>query len=215
MSSLRKARLLLVVCIARQPLVCIQGTGSERQEAGRDGSEYPSRINDAGRSKQTGPPAPKLILEVMATDWAIGWREDYVYLRVFSDGRAETQIVKVVDLQTENITSVKKTLDQVEFERLGSIVNQRPVANIKTKTIYKPRNSMVHEAGTSWDIRMPRDGHMQEIRIITFAPDEAQQLKQPYPKPVVELGCQIETIRNEVTDEAVNFEEECKKVWAY
>jgi hypothetical protein len=74
---------------------------------------------------------------------------------------------------------------------------------------------VVHEAGTSWDIRMPRDGHMQEIRIITFAPDEVQQLKQSYPKPVVELGCQIEKVRNEVTDEAVNFDEECKKVWAY
>ena len=139
-----------------------------------------------------------------------------MYLRVFSDGRAESQIVKVVDLQMENITSVKKTLDQVEFERLGSIVNQRPVANIKTKTIFKPRNStVVHEAGTSWDIRMPRDGHMQEIRIITFAPDEVQQLKLSYPKPVVELGCQIERVRNEVTDEAVTFDEECKKVWAY
>jgi hypothetical protein len=131
---------------------------------------------------------------------------------VFSDGRAESQIVNVLNLQTENITSVKKTLDQVELEKLVSIVNQRPLAKIKTKTIYKPRNSgVVHEAGTSWDIRVPRDGHAQQIRIITFAPDEAQQLKQPYPKPIVELGCRIQKVRKDITGEEKYFGEECQQ----
>jgi hypothetical protein len=103
----------------------------------------------------------------------------------------------------------EEELHKVELERLVSIVNQRPLA---TKTIYKPRNSAdVHEAGTSWDIRMPRNGHAQKIRIITFAPDEAQQLKQPYPKPVVELGCRIQKVRKDITGEEKYFGEECQQ----
>ena len=61
---------------------------------------------------------------------------------------------------------------------------------------------------TSWDIRMPRNGHAQKIS----NPSHLLLTRlNNYPKAVVELGCRIQKVRKDITGEEKYFGEECQQ----
>jgi hypothetical protein len=155
-----------------------------------------------------------LILEVAAEDFDIAWRQEYLYLKVLSDGAVECQIVKRKsgDMRFEKaeIESVKRSLSASELEQLKALLAQNSISRLEN--IYKQRIAVMLDAGTAWDIRIPRINRTQEIRVVSFAPDAATAQKKPYPAALLTLGCTIEKLRRATIGENVNTDDECGKV---
>ena len=71
---------------------------------------------------------------------------------------------------------------------------------------------MMLDAGTSWNIRIPRANQIQEVHVVAFAPDAAKAQKHPYPHALLVLGCTIEKLRAEAIGQNVEAERECTNI---
>ena len=155
-----------------------------------------------------------VILEVAAEDFDIAWRQEYVYLKVLSDGTSECQIVKRKsgDMRFEkaDIRPVKRSLTEAELEQLQALLAKNDISRLDNT--YKQRIAMMLDAGTAWHIRIPRINQTQEIYVVAFAPDAAKAQKRPYPTALLALGCTIEKIRGEAIGETIDIDDECRKV---
>ena len=154
-----------------------------------------------------------VILEVAAEDFDIAWQQEYLYLKVLSDGTAECQIVKRKrgDMRFEkaDIVSVRRTLSQAELEQLKALLAKGDISRLEST--YKQRIALMLDAGTAWDIRIPRMNQTQEIHVVAFEPDEARAQKRPYSKALLTLGCTIKKLRSRTIGENTDTEEECRK----
>ena len=155
-----------------------------------------------------------VILEVTAEDFDIAWRQEYLYLKVLSDGAAECQIAKrkTGDMRFEKaeIKSIKRSLSASELEQLKALLAQNGISRLEST--YKQRIAVMLDAGTAWDIRVPRTNQTQEIHVVAFAPDAAAAQKKPYPTALLTLGCIIEKLRSATIAETINTDDECRKV---
>ena len=153
------------------------------------------------------------VLEVTAVDFDIAWQQDYVYIKVQSDGTVESQILrrKSGDMRFEkaDVVAVKRILSTSELRQLNAVLAQGNT--LQLKTTYKQGALVVVDAGTWWDIRIPRDDRSQQIHVVAFAPDVAKAAKHPYPKALVALGCTIEKLRAETVGEKIEIDDECRK----
>jgi hypothetical protein len=154
------------------------------------------------------------VLEVTAVDFDIAWQQEYLYIKVQSDGMVETQILrrKSGDSRFEkaDVVAAKRTLSISELQRLNALLAQGNT--LRLKTTYKQGALAVIDAGTWWDIQIPRNDRPQKIHVVAFAPDLAKAAKHPYPKALLALGCTIEKIREETIGEKSNTDAECIKV---
>lgn len=156
------------------------------------------------------------VLEVTAVDFDIAWQQEYLYLKVRSDGVVESQILKRKrgDMRFErgDVIAVKRTLSTTELQRLNTLLAWDDTFHLKTS--YKQGVAEVVDAGTWWDIQIPRADHTQKVHVVAFAPDVAKAAKHPYPKALLALGCTIEKIRGEIVEEKIDKDAECRKVIA-
>jgi hypothetical protein len=167
---------------------------------------------------QTSTQAPDrhgtVILEVVAEDFDIAWRQEYLYLKALSDGTVECQIAKRKsgDMRFEkaDIVSVKRSLSKAELEQLRALLAQNDI--LQLENTYRLRIAVMLVAGTAWNIRIPRINQTQEIHVVAFAPDAAIAQKRPYPTALLTLGCTIEKLRGVTIGENVDTEDECRKV---
>jgi hypothetical protein len=155
-----------------------------------------------------------VILEVAAEDFDIAWRQEYLYLKVLSDGTSECQIVKRKsgDMRFEkaDILPVKRSVSQAELEQLKALLAKDDISRLDNT--YKQRIAMMLDAGTVWHIRIPRINRTQEIHVVAFAPDAAKVQKRPYPTALLALGCTIEKMRGEAIGGNIDTDDECRKV---
>jgi len=167
---------------------------------------------------QVSTPVPNrpgtVILEVAAEDFDIAWRQEYLYLKVLSDGAAECQIVKRKsgDMRFEkaDIVPVKRSLSEAELRQLQALLAQDDISRLEST--YRQRIALMLDAGTAWNIRIPRMNRTQEIHVVAFAPDAAKAQKRPYPTALLSLGCTIEKLRGETIGQNADTEDECRKV---
>lgn len=154
------------------------------------------------------------VLEVTAVDFDIGWQQEYLYIRVQSDGTVESQILKRKsgDMRFEkaDVVAVKRALSTSELQQLNALLAHGDL--LRLKTAYKQGAMAVVDAGTWWDIRIPRDDSYQKTHVVAFAPDLAKAAKHPYPKALLALGCTIEKIRAESVGKNIDTDTECRKV---
>lgn len=150
------------------------------------------------------------ILDVTATDFQIGQQQDYLYLRVFPDHRAEAQTLKRKTMFDKAVVAdVKTTLTEVQFTEIQNLIETPEI--LKLDALYRQRIADVLDVFTSWKITIQRTEHVQELVVIAFAPEQAKLKHRPYPKPLVKLGCTIEKFRSETVGESAHLDDECKK----
>jgi hypothetical protein len=171
--------------------------------------EANARMTASLRAPQTASTA-SVILEVTATDFQIGPQQDYLYLRVFSDHRAEAQTLERKTMFDKAVLLDSKTrLTQDEFTEIQHLTDEPEI--LKLDSLYRQRIGDVLDVFTSWKIKIPHAEHMQELVVVAFAPEEARRRHRPYPEPLVKLGCTIERVRSETVGEGASFDEECKR----
>jgi hypothetical protein len=152
--------------------------------------------------------------EVTAVDFDIAWQQEYVYIKVQSDGMVESQILrrKSGDMRFEkaDVETVKRPLSTSELRKLNELLARGDT--LRLKTTYKQGAIAVIDAGTWWDIRVTRDDRTQKIHVVAFSPDLAKAAKYPYPKALLALGCTIEKIRAENVGGKIETDTECRKI---
>lgn len=165
---------------------------------------------------QTSTPARQVtvILEVAAHDFDIAWQQEYLYLKVMSDGTAECQTVKRksgdMRFESADVDSVTRSLPQSELQRLKNLLARPDIARLE-KT-YSQRIAMMLDAGTVWDIQIPQTNRTQKIHVVAFAPDAAKARERPYPTGLLSLGCTIERLRRATIGKSSDSEaDECRK----
>jgi hypothetical protein len=168
-----------------------------------------------GESPPSSPPQQNAsttvaILEVTATDFQIGPQQDYLYLRVFLDHRAEAQTLnRKTMLDKAVVADVKTMLTQDEFTKIQNLIETPEI--LKLDALYRQRIADVLDVFTSWKIKIRHTEHVQELVVIAFAPEQAKLKHRPYPKPLVKLGCTIEKFRSETVGESAHLDDECNK----
>lgn len=70
----------------------------------------------------------------------------------------------------------------------------------------------VVDASTTWAIKIQHPGQSQIIEVLEFSPALTKAMKHPYPDTLVELGCNIEKIRADISREATSHDSECRRV---
>jgi hypothetical protein len=153
------------------------------------------------------------ILEVTATDFQIGPEQDYLYLQVFPDRRAEAQTLNRKTMFDKAVVAdVKTTLRQDEFAEIQNLIEAPEI--LKLDALYRQRIADVLDVFTSWKVKIRHTEHVQELVVIAFAPEQAKLMHRPYLKPLLKLGCTIEKFRSETVGEKVHLDDECKKaIW--
>jgi hypothetical protein len=155
------------------------------------------------------------VLEVTAVDFDIAWQQQYLYLKVQSDGTVESQILKRKsgDMRFEkaDVVALKRTLSTAELRQLKTVLAQGDT--LRLKNTYKQGMAVIVDAGTWWDIRIPRQNQIQQIHVVAFAPYAAKAIKHPYPQALLTLGCTVEKLRGDTIGENLDTEDECPKVF--
>lgn len=91
-------------------------------------------IAAAQASSTSQSPNGTVILEVAAEDFDIAWRQEYLYLKVMSDGTSECQIVKRKsgDMRFEkaDIVPVKRSLPEAELGQLQALLARNDISQL-------------------------------------------------------------------------------------
>jgi len=181
-------------CVVQSMLVAVMTIG------------FVSPSNDLTQSPS---PRSEMVLEVMATSSTMTGEDTYVFLRVFSDGTAECQLLNRGDLEKKETPTIKKALSQDGFVRIKSVLSNSRLAKLKSR--YETRYAIV-DTSTEWTIKVLRPGQTQVIQVLEFAPGLARAMKHPYPDALVKLGCSIEDLRAELSGEPNFHDGECKRI---
>ncbi len=169
-----------------------------------------------GLSGEKSSPSAKLILEVINRHFTVGRKIRSVYLRVYSDGTAECHTVKYTGHETDDRPDIvkQKTLAPGELQSLEAALNNPELLQVQKKYGLM---SPVIDSWMEWDIRVPHGWHKEKIKVLNFSPASARKKNQPYPPALLNLGCLIWKLRNDVFgDEAYGDEpfyliDDCKR----
>jgi hypothetical protein len=131
-----------------------------------------------------------------------------VYLRVCSDGTAEFQSSTPSNSDKAEAVSVRKTLNQDDFLRIKSAASDPKLTAVGPE--YGTRY-VIMDNSTQWTITVQRPRKPKIINVWEFSPDFAKTLKRPYPDALVNLGCNIQKIRADVSGESIPVDPECKR----
>jgi hypothetical protein len=152
-----------------------------------------------------GSPATP-VLEVINRHFTVGKRIPSVYLKVFSDRTAECHTLAYSGMEPE--FARKTTLAPDEFERLTAVLDSPKLPIIKSR--YQSTR-MVIDSWMEWDVSIQRPGHVQKIEIVNFSTTWFG-MAQPYPDALLQLGCSVWKIRDEVYgDEPAYHDRKCKE----
>ena len=144
----------------------------------------------------------KLILEVINKHFTVGKKIPSVYLRIFSDGTAECHTEKFTGKE-KDLTKTK-VLSAEEFEKLKAAINEPELLDVKKR--YELMHFVV-DSWMEWDIKVQHHSSVQRIRVASFSPSSARKRNQPYPNALVELGCSILKIRDDVYGDTQTYSE--------
>ncbi|MHB8525126.1 MAG: hypothetical protein ACYDD2_03080 [Candidatus Acidiferrales bacterium] len=135
----------------------------------------------------------KLILEVINRHFTMGRKIRSVYLRVYSDGRAECHTMKYIGDEPDVVK--EKTIAPEELRSLEAALQNPELLHVKKRYgLMYP----VIDSWMEWDIKVPHGWHAEKIKVLNFSPASARERKQPYPTALLELGCLVWKVRNDV-----------------
>jgi hypothetical protein len=108
-------------------------------------------IVTAQSSTTSQNPNGTVIVEVAAEDFDIARRQEYLYLKVLSDGTAECQIVKRKSgdkrFEKADVLPVKRSLSEGELQQLQAPLAKNDISQLDNT--YKQRMAMMLDAGDS------------------------------------------------------------------
>jgi len=137
--------------------------------------------------------SPRVVLEVLNKHFTVGLKIPSVYLRVFSDGRAECYTVRYTG-EEPNVVK-KKALTPDELGKLEAILDNQDLLNVnKRYGLVDP----VIDSWMEWNIAVPHKIATQKIQVLNFSPGSAGEKNKPYPDALVKLGCHIWKLRFEI-----------------
>jgi hypothetical protein len=141
--------------------------------------------------------APRTVLfEVIRNSWDAQRNETLVYLRVYSDGFAETHPMLKVDFRSIEFT--KKQLSGNRSDMLRSLLTDPATTQLQPEYARYWGNK---DFGYKYDVTIFRPSQEQHIALVNFQPFLARKEGKPYPPQVEKLGCAVWRLRTEVSGE--------------
>jgi hypothetical protein len=148
----------------------------------------------------------KLLLEVLETDLGIGGTNQFVYVRVFSDGSIEYHPKRFQDLRKQHASQGK--ISKEDLDAIAGVLTRKDVAELPSlfKSTYVPIDSY-------WDLdfTIPRSGETQKIQVVNFSPTKAIENKKAYPQPLVRLVCAAWGVRKLFSTEMPDLSQHCQQ----
>jgi len=136
---------------------------------------------------------------VINKHFTVGKKIPSVYLIVFSDGTAVCHTEKFWD---EADVTKTKALSAEELGKLKAVISEPKLLDVKKR--YELMHFVI-DSWMEWDIKLQHPGSVQRIQVVSFSPDSARERNQPYPDALVNLGCSILRIRNDVYGDARSY----------
>ena len=153
-----------------------------------------SRQNDkqSSNSEKSLDSSPKkLLLEVLETDSGIGGTNQFVYVRVFSDGSIEYHPKRFQDLKKQHPSQGK--ISKENLDAIAGVLTLKDVAELPSlfKSTYVPIDFY-------WDLdfTIPRGSETQKIQVVNFSPTKAIENTKLIPKPSSGLYAQCGELEN-------------------
>jgi hypothetical protein len=146
-------------------------------------------------STQPIPRIPQGVqLEVVSTDFDIGWSDSYLYLRVYDNGRAECRVVERQARMTTAARDVVGYLGRDLSARIARFLNSPQLASAQSM------GRGVIDAGTVWRV-VWRDSLNKVHEISTVvAVDLGVGGRTPTTRAILDLQCMIAAARSKLTN---------------
>ena len=138
-----------------------------------------------------------VILQVVRDSWYTERDETLIYLRVYSDGFAETHPMRKVDFRDLQFAS--KLLSADQLAALKRVLYD--TATIQLQANYS-RNWGYKDFGYKYTVTISGQSG-KRLELVNFQPFLARKEGKPYPKQLERLGCSIWRLRAEVSGEAL------------
>ena len=154
-------------------------------------------------------PSRTLLVEVVRSSWDTQRTETLIYLRVYTDGWAETHPMQKVDFR--NIEFEKKQLSGDELVALKNLLTDPATRQLQPEYARFWGNK---DFGYKYNITSFASSPEQHIALENFQPFLARKEGKPYPKQLEKLGCSIWKLRAEVSGEPLEKDwlAGCKKL---
>lgn len=163
-----------------------------------------SALESTGSVMYGSPATPVLV--VINWHFTVGKKIPSVYLKVFSDRTAECHTLAYSGVEPK--VTKTKMLAPDEFEKLMAVLDGPELLNVNSR--YESKR-MVIDSWMEWDISIQRPSHAQKVEVVNFSPSWFGNA-QPYPGALLQLGCSVWKIRDEVFgDEPGHRDAKCKK----
>lgn len=146
-------------------------------------------------STQPPPKIPQGVqLEVVSTDFDIGWSDSYLYLRVYDNGRAECRVVEREARVTTAARDVVGYLSRDFNARLARLLNSPQL------TSAQPTGRGVVDAGTVWSV-VWRDSQNKVHGISTMVSFHLAVGPRRAPtRATLDLQCMVAAARSKLTN---------------
>lgn len=153
-------------------------------------------------------PQSDLVLQVNASNISLVPKDnfEYLYLRVRKDRTAECEAIAN---KNHTKATFKKTLKDEDFRRLTAELENPSLLNARAQ--YETKEAIL-DSWTTWEIDIHHPEKIQTIRLVQFSPGMANWFQHPYPESVARLGCIVEKVRNDVTQDPAPLSAACEKI---
>ncbi|HEV7219749.1 MAG TPA: hypothetical protein VGN39_12805 [Terriglobales bacterium] len=136
---------------------------------------------------------------MIRNSWDAERNETLLYLRVYSDGFAETDPMRNVDFR--NIQLEHRQLSSDELSTLRSVLSDPATRQLLPEY---DRHWGNKDFGYKFDVRIFASEHEQRLKLVNFQPFLAREKGRPYPREVEKLGCTIWRLRVKVSGEPLD-----------
>jgi len=161
-----------------------------------------SQVVPADKTK-SGTSSKRLVFEVLETDLGIGGTNQFVYLRMFSDGSVEYHPKRNQELRRDRVSRGEISEDQLNAT--AKVLARDDVA--KLPPVFKSTFTPIDFYWTL-DLGIPRGTQLQRIKVVNFSPAMAAQNNKTYPEALVRLVCAAWVVRMHFKTETIN--EDCR-----
>ena len=160
----------------------------------------------ANNTKDVGSSAKRLLLEVLQTDSGVGGTNQFVYLRVFSDGSVEYHPRRNQELKRERVS--RGQISEEELEATAKTLAREDVAELPSifPSTYTPIDFY-----WTLDFTIFRNTQNQKIKVVNFYPAMAAQNKKSYPEALVRLVCTAWSVRNDFPTQMPDLSGDCQR----
>ena len=155
--------------------------------------------------KSAGSSSRHLLLEVLQTDAGVGGTNQFVYIRIFTDGSVEYHPRRSQELRREHVT--RAHIPEEELAATAKALAREDVVVLPSmfKSTFTPIDF-------NWvlDFAIPRGGQRQKITVVNFSPSMAVRNNKAYPEALVRLVCAAWVVRKQLSTETPDLSQDCR-----